>query len=278
MGILEGKVAFITGAARGQGRSHALCMAQEGADIIALDICAQVSTVAYAMATPADLQETVSQVEAVGRRVVAVRADVRDHAALSAGLSEGVNKLGRLDIVVANAGIASFAPVEAMTTDVWNDMISTNLSGAFETARAAIPHLKAHGEGGAMVFVNSTAGLKGAANLAHYTAAKHGMVGLMKVLAIELAPFSIRVNSVHPTTVATEMSLNQQTLDLFRPDLAPGTATRDDASEGFRTLNLMPVPWVEPLDVSNAVVWLCSDAARFITGVQLPVDAGSVVK
>jgi SDR family mycofactocin-dependent oxidoreductase len=278
MGMLEGKVALVTGAARGQGRSHAVRMAQEGADIIAVDLCRQIDTVAYDMATPEDLQQTVKEVEALDRRIVASEADVRDTAALRAAVDEGVAQLGRLDIVAANAGIASFAPVEDLSDEMWDDMIDTNLTGVFKTIRAAVPHLKANEHGGSIVITSSTAGIKGMANLAHYVSAKHGVVGLMKAMAIELAPHMIRVNSVHPTTVNTDMVQNQGIYDLFRPDLAPGTATLDDAAEAFRTLNLLPVKWVEPVDISNAVVWLSSDMARYVTGVQLPVDAGLLVK
>jgi SDR family mycofactocin-dependent oxidoreductase len=278
MGVLEGKVAFVTGAARGQGRSHAVRMAQEGADIVAVDLCKQIDTVPYAMATPDDLAETVRQVEALDRRIVATEADVRDSTGLRAALDDGVAQLGKLDIVAANAGIASFAPAEEMSDEMWDDMIATNLTGVFRTVRAAIPHLKANPDGGAVVLTSSTAGIMGMENLAHYVSAKHGVVGLMKVLAKELAPHRVRVNSVHPTTVNTDMVMNQGTFDLFRPDLPPGTATADDAGEAFLTLNLLPVKWVEAVDISNAVVWLCSDAARYVTGVQLPIDAGSVIK
>jgi SDR family mycofactocin-dependent oxidoreductase len=278
MGMLEGKVAFVTGAARGQGRSHAVRMAQEGADVIAVDLCRQIDTVPYPMATPQDLRQTVKEVEALDRRIIATEADVRDTAALKAAVDEGVAQLGRLDIVAANAGIASYAPVEELTDEMWDDMIDTNLSGVFKSIRAAVPHLKANEQGGSIVITSSTAGIMGMAHLAHYVSAKHGVVGLMKVLAIELAPHMIRVNSVHPTTVDTDMVQNQGTYDLFRPDLPPGTATKDDVGEAFLTLNLLPIRWVEPVDISNAVVWLSSDMARYVTGVQLPVDAGSLVK
>jgi len=278
MGMLEGKVAFVTGAARGQGRSHALRMAQEGADIIAVDLCGQIGTVPYPMATPEDLAETVRQVEALDRRIIATEADVRDGAALTAALDDGVAQLGKLDIVAANAGICSFAPADELTDEMWDEMIATNLTGVFKTARAAIPHLKANGNGGAMVLTSSTAGIMGIPNLAHYVSAKHGVVGLMKVLALELAPHMIRVNSVHPTSVNTDMIQNQVTYDTFRPDKEPGTATRDDAADAFTSLNALPIKWVEPVDISNAVVFLASDMARYVTGVQLPVDAGSVIK
>ncbi|MGY1696456.1 MULTISPECIES: mycofactocin-coupled SDR family oxidoreductase [unclassified Geodermatophilus] len=278
MGKLDGKVAFITGAARGQGRSHAVRLAQEGADVVAVDICADVPTVGYPMATEEDLAETVRQVEALDRRIVARVADVRDSAALESAVGEGVAELGRLDIVLANAGIASFAPVEDLTDEMWDQMIGINLTGVFRTVRAAVPHLRAHGQGGAIVITSSTAGIKGLANLAHYVAAKHGVVGLVKTLANELAPDMIRVNSVHPTSVSTDMIHNRETYGNFVPDKPPDEVTRDDVAPMFQGLNALPIPWVDPVDISNAILWLVSDDARYVTGVQLPVDAGSVVK
>ena len=278
MGQLEGKVAFITGAARGQGRSHAVRLAQEGADIIAVDLCAQVDTVGYPLATADDLAETVRQVEALDRRIIAGQADVRDSAALKSAVDEGVAQLGRLDIVLANAGIASFAPVEDLTDEMWDDMIDINLTGVFKTVRAAVPHLKANDDGGAIVLTSSTAGIKGLANLAHYVAAKHGVVGLTKTLANELAPHMIRVNSVHPTAVNTDMIHNEQTYSVFLPDKKPSEITREEAAESFKTMNALPIEWVEPVDISNAILFLVSDAGRYVTGVQLPIVAGAVIK
>lgn len=278
MGQLDGKVAFITGAARGQGRSHAITLAAEGADIIATDICKQIDSVAYPLAGPDDLAETVRQVEALDRRIVAHEADVRDSAGIRAAVDDGVAQLGRLDIVCANAGIATFGTVANMTDEMWDDMIEVNLSGAFRTIRAAIPHLKKNEHGGAIVFTSSAAGIKAVPNLAHYAAAKHGLGGFLKTLALELAPFNIRVNSVNPTSVNTDMIHNQHTYDVFRPDLPAGTATLDDVAVGFRVSNVLPIKWVEPADVSNAILWLVSDAARYVTGVQLPIDAGAVIK
>ncbi len=278
MGKLEGKVAFITGAARGQGRSHAVRLAQEGADIIAVDLCAQMGSVGYPMATPEDLAETVRQVEALDRRIVATQADVRDSAALRGAVDDGVAQLGRLDIVLANAGIATFAPVEELTDEMWDEMIAVNLTGVFKTVRAAVPHLKAGGRGGAIVLTSSTAGIKGLPHLAHYVAAKHGVVGLVKTMANEFAPDMIRVNSVHPTSVDTDMIHNEQTYGLFRPDKPGSEVTREEAGESFRAMNALPVEWVEPVDISNAILFLVSDDARYITGVQLPVDAGAVQK
>ncbi|SNS42741.1 mycofactocin-coupled SDR family oxidoreductase [Rhodococcoides kyotonense] len=276
MGKLDGKVAFITGAARGQGRSHAIRLAQEGADIIAVDICEQVGTVGFPLATEEDLAQTVKEVEALDRRIVATKADVRDTAALKKAVDDGVAELGRLDIVLANAGIVSFAPVEDLTDEMWDDMLDINLTGVFKTVRAALPHIKAGGRGGSIVLTSSTAGIKGLGNLAHYVAAKHGVVGLVKTFANEFAPFDIRVNSVHPTSVNTDMIHNEQTYKTFLPDNP--NPQKEDAASAFRSLNALSVDWVEPVDISNAIAFLVSDDARYITGVQLPVDAGSVIK
>jgi (+)-trans-carveol dehydrogenase len=275
-GRVEGKVAFITGAARGQGRSHAIRLAEEGADIIAVDLAGQVDTVPYPMATPADLDETVKEVEALDRRIVATQADVRDYAGLKKALDDGVAELGRLDIVSANAGIASYGPAAELDEATWQDMIDTNLTGVWHAAKAAIPHLIAGGRGGSMILTSSTAGLMALPNLAHYVAAKHGVVGLMRTLALELAPHFIRVNSVHPTGVNTPMVQNEASMRLFLPDVENPTA--EQYAEVMGSLNALPIPWVEPRDISNAVLFLASDEARYITGVTLPVDAGSLAK
>jgi SDR family mycofactocin-dependent oxidoreductase len=273
-GRLEGKVAFITGAARGQGRSHALRLAQEGADIIAIDVCEPIAHNAAAGATEADLAETAAQVEALDRRIVSMKADVRDGEQLQRAVEEGVAQLGRLDIVSANAGIAGTpATAEDLPEDQWQDMININLSGVWRTAKVAIPHLKAAG-GGSIVITSSVAGLKGFGNLAHYVSAKHGVVGLMRSLATELAPFSIRVNSIHPTQVDTPMIMNDTIFELF----SPGNPSKDIFEEVSRTMNSLPIPWVDPVDISNALLFLASDEARYITGVPLPVDAGALLK
>lgn len=277
-GQLENKVAFITGAARGQGRSHAVRLAGEGADIIAVDLCAQVSTVPYDLATPEDLAETARQVEALGRRIVTAQVDVRDGPALRQAVDDGVAELGRLDIVCANAGITFYSRAENLTDEMWDDMIGINLTGVFRTAHAAIKHLKANENGGSVVLTSSTQGLRGAQNIAHYVAAKHGIVGLTKALAMEWASYGIRVNSVHPTSVDTPMIHNEATYSLFRPDMDPSEVTIDDVGESFKSLNMLPIRWVEPEDVSNAVLWLVSDQARYVTGIQLPVDGGAGIK
>jgi len=277
-GRVEGKVAFITGAARGQGRSHAVRLAQEGADIIAVDLAGQVASVPYPMATPEDLDQTVKEVEALDRRIVARQADVRDYAALKSALDEGVAQLGRLDIVCSNAGIASFGSADELDETTWRDMIDINLTGMWHTCKAAIPHLVEGGRGGSIVITSSDAGLKGFPNLAHYVSAKHGVVGLMRTLALELAPHMIRVNSLHPTSVNTDMIQNAPTYELFAPDLAEKDRTKERLTERFQAMNALPIPWVEPVDISNAVLFLASEEARYITGVTLPVDAGFMVK
>lgn len=275
-GRVEGKVAFVTGAARGQGRSHAVRLAQEGADIVAVDICAQVDTVtSYQMATADDLKETVAQVEALDRRIIATQADVRDFAHLSSVLDEGVAELGRLDIVCANAGIYSTGRMVDLPEETWQDMIDINLTGVWHTCKAAVPHLVAAG-GGSMILTSSAVGLKASQNVGHYGAAKHGVVGLMRTLALELAGDMIRVNSVHPTGVDTPMIMNDS---LYR-QMVPGAAhpTREDVIPVMASMNALPIPWVEPLDISNAVLFLASDEARYITGVTFPVDAGLTIK
>jgi SDR family mycofactocin-dependent oxidoreductase len=277
-GRVEGKVAFVTGAARGQGRSHAIRLAEEGADIIAVDLAAQVDSVPYAMSTPDDLAQTVKEVEALDRRIVATQADVRDYGALKAAVDDGVAQLGRLDIVAANAGIFSFGRADVLEEQTWQDMIDVNLTGVWHAAKAAIPHIRAGGNGGSIILTSSTAGLMPFENMAHYTAAKHGVVGLMRTLALELAPDFIRVNSVHPTSVNTDMIQNAATYELFAPDLTPEQRTKDVLGERFQTLNALPIKWVEPRDISNAVLWLASDESRYVTGVTLPIDAGSLIK
>jgi (+)-trans-carveol dehydrogenase len=275
-GKLEGKVAFITGAARGQGRSHAITLAREGADIIAVDICAQVGSVPYPMATPEDLAQTVKEVETLDRRIVATDVDVRDYDALKQALDDGVAQLGRLDIVSANAGIVSYGRVEELPEQTWRDVIDVNLTGEWHAAKAAIPHLRAGGRGGSIILTSSDAGLKALQNLAHYVAAKHGVIGLMRTLALELAADFIRVNALAPTSVNTPMIMNEPTYRVFRPDLENPTA--EDMAGPATAVNVLPIPWVEPVDISNAVLWLASEESRYVTGITLPVDAGAAIK
>ena len=272
MGRLDGKVAFITGAARGQGRSHAVRMAEEGCDLILTDVCKDVETVDYPGASVDDLQETVRLVQAVGRRVVSAEADVRDLAGLETAVTEGVGELGRLDIVVANAGIASFAPTLDMSEEMWCSMIDINLSGQWRTIKAAVPKIVDGGRGGSVIIISSLAAMLAWENTAHYAAAKTGLIGLMKVLAKELGPLGIRVNTIHPTSVATPMVLNDATYRLFRPDLP--NPTRDDYEAAAGSINAMPVTMIDPIDISHAVVYLASDEGRYVTGSTHMVTAG----
>jgi SDR family mycofactocin-dependent oxidoreductase len=272
VGRLAGKVAFITGAARGQGRSHALRLAEEGADIIAVDLCAQVGSVEYPMATPEDLEQTVKLIEDTDRRIVAHRADVRDAAALQAALDDGVAQLGRVDIVLANAGIMPVTGAAGRERSAWIDAIDIMLTGVFNTIEAAVPTMIAQGAGGSIVITSSTAGLKAMSRtratatpgLLGYTAAKHGVVGLMRSYANALAEHSIRVNTVHPTGCNTPMVANE----------AFGVWIGENPDMVGNLQNLLPVQLVEAIDVSNAIAWLASDEARYVTGVTLPVDAG----
>ena len=270
-GSLRGRVAFITGAARGQGRAHALKLASEGADIIAVDLCEQIDSVPYPLATPDDLAATVKLVEDTGARIVALQADVRDRAALKTALREGTTELGRLDIVIANAGIAP------MTADgSWQDVIDVNLTGVYHTVDVAMRPLVKQGDGGAVVLTSSVAGLVGIgapiAGSLGYTASKHGIVGLMRAYANFLAPYRIRVNSVHPCGVDTPMIDN----DVTRAWLE-GTAQLQQQG-GPQMTNALPVEFLDAEDIANAVFWLVSDSARYVTGVALPVDAGFVNK
>ena len=272
---LEGKVAFITGAARGQGRSHAVRLAREGADILAIDICTDTPSIDYPNATRADLDETARLVEAEGRKVVALTADVRDQAGLQKALDEGMSSLGRLDIVLANAGIVRLGD-GGDPAAVWGDIIGTNLTGAWNTISVALPALRSGGPGGCIVITSSTAGLRaspgsGVGQIA-YTAAKTGLVGLMKQLAVTLAPESIRVNSVHPTGVKSGMTMNEAMMTLAMQAAEGG----DNSISAMQ--NAMPIDILEPEDISDAVAFLVSDQAKWITGVALPVDAGFCVR
>lgn len=269
MGKLDGKVAFITGAARGQGRSHAVRLAQEGADVIAVDIAAQIPSVRYPMATPEELDQTVKEVEALDRRIVATRADVRDRAALQAAFDAGVAELGGVDIVLANAGIAPLSLNEE--GNAWQDVIDVNLTGVFHTVEVARQALVDRG-GGSVVITSSTAGINGIGGGGPgglgYTASKHGVVGLMRSYANVLAPHNIRVNTVHPTGVNTPMIVNDV--------MAEFLASMPDVENALT--NALPVSMLEPADISAAILWLVSDDARYVTGVTLPVDAGFTVK
>jgi SDR family mycofactocin-dependent oxidoreductase len=278
-GRVTGKVAFITGAARGQGRSHAVRLAEEGADIIAVDLCDEVESVKrlYPAATDADMAETVSAVEAAGGRIVTAKADVRDLDALRSALDDGVAQFGHVDIVAANAGIFAFgAQAHLVSEQEWRDVIDINLTGVWHTCTAVTQRLIDQGTGGSIVITSSTGGLKATPNVVAYTVSKHALAGLMRTLALELAPHAIRVNTVHPTGVPTAMILNEAVYRLLVPDVA--APTREEAIEVFRTTNALPIPWVESIDVSNAVLFLASDEARYVTGTELKVDAGYTLK
>jgi SDR family mycofactocin-dependent oxidoreductase len=269
---LAGKVAFISGAARGQGRSHAVRLAADGADIIALDICDSVESVGYPMATKADLDETVRLVRAEGRQIVAGVADVRSQDAVDSVVGHGLAELGHVDIVCANAGLTTYGKTWLLTDDEWQTIIDVNLTGVWHTVKAAIPSMIEAGSGGSIVITSSAGGRKGITNAAHYVSTKHGVVGLMRTLANELAPYRIRVNTIHPCAVDTPLIHNEVTYRLFLPDVA--SPTREDAERPFLDHNPLGVPWLQPIDVSNAVAWLVSDAALYVTGSEIPVDAG----
>ncbi|MGO8966512.1 MAG: mycofactocin-coupled SDR family oxidoreductase [Mycobacterium sp.] len=276
-GRVEGKVAFITGAARGQGRAHAVRLAQEGADIIAVDICKQIESVAIPLSTPEDLAETADLVKGHNRRIYTAEVDVRDYAALKAAVDAGVEQLGRLDIIVANAGIGNGGnTLDKTSEEDWTDMIDVNLGGVWKTVKAGVPHILAGGQGGSIILTSSVGGLKAYPHTGHYVAAKHGVVGLMRTFAVELGQHMIRVNSVHPTNVNTPLFMNEPTMKLFRPDLEnPGP---EDLKVIAQMMHTLPIGWVEPEDVSNAVLFLASDESRYVTGVTLPIDAGSCLK
>jgi SDR family mycofactocin-dependent oxidoreductase len=266
-------VAFITGAARGQGRSHAVRLAEEGADIIAIDLCRQMELIPYPMSTPMDLAETARQVEALDRRIFTAQVDVRDFSALNQAVADGVAQLGRLDIVVANAGISIPAPTLEMSEEIWQTMLDVNLTGVWKTVKAGVPHIIAGDRGGSVVITSSLAALVANENVAHYTAAKAGLVGFMKVLAKELAEKSIRVNTIHPTTVDTPMVHNDSLYRLFLPDLE--NPTREDFEAVSRAANALPIATIDSVDISNAVLYLVSDDGRYVTGTTHVVDAGS---
>jgi (+)-trans-carveol dehydrogenase len=278
-GRVEGKVAFITGAARGQGRAHAVRLAQEGADIIAIDICKPIEGFLNPPSTPEDLAKTADLVRGHNRRIVTAEIDVRDYEALKAAVDSGVEQLGRLDVIVANAGISHAGDTLDKTSEPdWQDMIDVNLSGVWKTVKAGVPHILAGGRGGSIVLTSSVSGFKAYTfpHLGHYVAAKHGVVGLMRTFAVELGQHMIRVNSVHPTHVNTPMVMNEGAYKMIRPDLEnPGP---DDVAPFLQMSHTLPIPWVEPEDISNAVLFFASDESRYITGVTLPIDAGSCLK
>lgn len=276
MGRVSGKVAFITGAARGQGRAHAVRLAEEGADIIAVDLCADVPEMAYPGGTEAELAETARLVEAAGARVVTRRADVRSLEQLQEAVDAGVAELGHLDVVIANAGVlTAVGPFDQMSEAAFTDLIDINLTGVWRTVKVSMPHLRAGGPGGSIIIAGSSAGLRASRNTVHYVAAKTGLIGMMKTMALELGPELIRVNTVLPTQVDTPMINNEFMWRRARPDLeAPG---RDDLAEASLGRMAIPVPWVDPVEISHAVLFLASDESRFVTGLAMTVDAGITI-
>jgi (+)-trans-carveol dehydrogenase len=276
MGQLDGKVAFISGIARGQGRSHALTLAREGADIIGFDLCAKPASTPYPGSTPEDLAQTRDLIEKTGHKVVADIADARDFEAVRRVFDDGIGHFGRVDIVVANAGICAGGLAWEITEEAWREMLDINLTGVWNTVRAAIPTLIEQGTGGSIVMTGSADGIKGHPNIAAYTASKFGVNGLVQSLAMELGQYNIRVNSVNPGQVDTDMIGNQFVWGLFRPDLEH--PTREDVIDVFKGVNLLPIPWMTPQDVSNGVLYLVSDAARYVTGHAHVIDAGNLLK
>ncbi|OMB85650.1 3-ketoacyl-ACP reductase [Mycolicibacterium conceptionense] len=272
-GRLTNKIALITGAARGIGRAQAVRFAEEGADIVAVDVCGPIDTVHVPSSTPDDLAGTASLVERAGGRVVTEIVDVRDSEELRAAADRGAAELGGIDIVCATAGVTSRGNAVELSEAAWRTMLDVNLTGVWNTCTASAPHLISRGAG-SMVLVSSIAGLRGLIGVAHYTAAKHGVVGLMRSLAHDLAPHGVRVNCVHPTNVDTPLIQNDLVRSGFRPDL-DRPPTRDEFAAAATRMNLLAVPWVQPVDVANASLFLASDEARYITAVSLPVDAGS---
>ena len=274
MGMLDGQVVMVTGGSRGQGRAHALTSAREGADVIIIDVTENLSTVTYPMARQDDMAETVAAVEALDRRIVAVEADVRDQAQLDAAVARGIAELGKIDALIANAGIWTQAPFYELTEDQWEEMIAVNLSGVWRSAKAVAPHMIER-KAGSIVMISSVNGLEAGPNFAHYTAAKHGVVGLMKTVALELAPHGIRCNSVHPGAVRSGMTENQMAFDMYAG--GPG-GTMDNLIEAGKHYGVLKgTTFMPPETIANATLFLNSDLASSITGVALPVEAGHLL-
>ena len=272
MGMLDEQVAFITGGARGQGRSHALALAREGADIAICDIAASVDSVPYPLADQDDLAETKRQVEELGRRCVAVVADVRDTEQTEDAVGQTIAELGRIDIALANAGVCGFGAFTEITDEMWDDMIGIDLTGVFKTLRAVTPHLVERGSG-RIVATSSMGGKMGNPNLAHYVAAKWGVIGLVKTLALEIADKGVTVNAVCPATVDTEMVHNDALYGLFAPDLE--NPTKADVEPRYTAMNPVPEPWTPAEEISAAILYLVSPAARMVTGTTLDVCMGA---
>jgi SDR family mycofactocin-dependent oxidoreductase len=257
------------------GRSHAVRLAQEGADIVAVDLCADLETAPYPGADGQDLASTTQLVEQLGRRIIARRADTRNLQELQSVVDEAIAEFGRIDVVCANAGISSFGFAWELAEETWQEMIDVNLTGSWKTVKAVIPHMIERNEGGSIVFISSVSGLIGVPTMAHYTASKHGVVGLMRALAVELAQYNIRVNSVNPGNVDTPMVNNPTMRKMFLPEISDPTP--EDADNVMKGMSALPMGWIDPRGISDAVVYLASDEARHITGITLPVDAGMMI-
>lgn len=271
MGRFDGKVVLITGGARGQGRSHAVAFAREGADVAICDIAGQIDTVPFPMGTAEDLQETARLVEAEGRRCLSVKADVRDLAQMQGFVDQARSELGRVDFLLANAGISTYASIAEMSDQEWRDVIDVNLTGVFHAIKAVLPGMIEQ-QSGRIVATASQAGKMGMPHIGHYVASKWGLIGLVKTVAREVAHLGITANVICPTAVDTPMIHNEASYGLFRPDKE--NPTREDAEEAMRALNAMPIAWVDPIDITNAIMFLCSDDARYITGETISVAAG----
>ncbi len=278
MGRVDGKVVFITGAARGQGRSHAIRLAEEGANIVAVDICAPIASMRYPLATPEDLQQTVKEVEATGRKIIARQADVRDRNQLKATIDEALSNFGRVDVVVANAGIC---PMEDPSLcEGFVDVTDVDLIGVMNTVAVSLPHLQS---GASIIVTGSTAGMMegttenlGASGGVGYAWAKQVIVRYVEVLALQLAPHMVRLNAIHPTNCDTHLLQNDDIYRAFRPDL--DNPTKEDAKLAFPAMQAMPIPWIDPVDVSHLVTFLASDESRYITGLNIRLDAGAMLK
>ena len=274
MGMLDGKVALITGGSRGQGRAHAVTCAREGAGVIIADIADQMGTVPYQMATQGDLDETVSQLEALDRRILAIKADVRDQQQLDGVAARGIAEFGKIDILIANAGIWTLAPFWELTDDQWEEMIGVNLTGVWKSAKAVAPHMIER-QSGSIVIISSAAGLEPALNYAHYAAAKHGVIGLMKTIALELAPYGIRCNAISPGAINTPMNNHQDAWDLFAGH--PGGTGQDRTEVGRAYAALKGTSFMDPQVIADTALYLNSGLAAKVTGATIPVDAGHLI-
>jgi SDR family mycofactocin-dependent oxidoreductase len=272
--MLEGKVALITGGSRGLGRAHALTCAREGADVIIVDIADQMDTVPYKMATQEDLDETVAQVEAYDKRALAIKADVRVQLELDEAVSRGIAEFGKIDILIANAGIWTQAPFWELTDDQWDEMLGVNLTGVWKSAKAVTPHMIQR-QSGSIVITSSTNGLEAGLNYAHYVAAKHGVIGLMKNIALELAPYGIRCNSINPGAIKTPMTDHQGAWDMFAGH--PGGTEADMMEGGYHFAALKGTTFMDPQVIADTALYLNSGLAAKVTGVTIPVDAGHLI-